>query len=72
MPLPGKTRMPLMLPALRRERLKKKKLLFGGLFHYTVNGSMTTSNSPCPLYSHHDDVSRRKPRHMCLALWPDF
>jgi hypothetical protein len=51
--------MPLMLHALRRERLKKKKLLFGGLFHYTVNGSMTTSNSPCPLHSHHDDVSRR-------------
>ena len=39
--------------------IKKKKLLFGELFHYTVNGSMTTSNSPCPLHSHHDDVSCR-------------
>ena len=47
-----------MLPALRRERLEKKRLLFGGHFHYSVNGYKSIGDSPCPLHSHRDDITR--------------
>ena len=38
--------------------IRKKKLLFGGHFHYSVIGYKSIGDSPCPLHSHRDDITR--------------